>query len=148
MRLSDLPLWATWAITSFVTLIVTAILAFTKTGRSLIGRCPDDTLDLTIHLTRDETVRVITEATPGSGYRVDVVSRNGDCVVLADGPNFFSWGFFYPIYLAPVGDGDTRIRIGIKSRLFQDRLTNPIRASRRERVHRWILDVFSTQAAV
>ncbi len=51
-------------------------------------------------------------------YRVDDADDAAKIVVLSSPVTLFSWGFFYPVHIAPIGTG-SRIVVGCSSKLFQ-----------------------------
>jgi len=57
-------------------------------------------------------------ANPGQFSLEDSDAASG-ALVLATGPTFATWGFFYPIVIAPSGADGCQITVGIKSRLIQ-----------------------------
>lgn len=54
----------------------------------------------------------------GPPYTVDDADDRAKIVVLSSPVTLFSWGFFYPVYITPMGEG-SRIIIGCSSKLFQ-----------------------------
>jgi hypothetical protein len=54
----------------------------------------------------------------GHPYKVDDRDPNTHALVLSSPVTFFSWGFFYPVFLHAEGTG-TRIQIGVHSKLIQ-----------------------------
>src|SRR5262249_40151673 len=54
----------------------------------------------------------------GHPYKVDDRDPNTHTLVLSSPVTFFSWGFFYPVFLHAEGTG-TRIQIGVHSKLIQ-----------------------------
>jgi hypothetical protein len=67
-----------------------------------------------------------------SDYRIATVIADRNVLILSDRPSVLSFGFFYPIYLSPMGGNGTLVEVGIKSRLLQDNFGNPIRHSKHD----------------
>ena len=54
----------------------------------------------------------------GHPFKVDDADASSNILVLSSPVTFFSWGFLYPVFITPEGNG-SRILIGIGSKLFQ-----------------------------
>lgn len=54
----------------------------------------------------------------GAPYTVDDADDAAKIVVLSSPVTLFSWGFFYPVYISPIGEG-SRIVVGCSSKLLQ-----------------------------
>jgi hypothetical protein len=54
----------------------------------------------------------------GGRFKVDDADPSARILVLSTNPSFATWGFFYPVFIHPAGNG-SRIEIGIHSRFIQ-----------------------------
>lgn len=54
----------------------------------------------------------------GAPYKVDDSDEKAGILVLSSPVTLFSWGFFYPVYITPMGP-HSRITVGCSSKLIQ-----------------------------
>ena len=52
-------------------------------------------------------------------FKVDDADAASNILVLSSPVTFFSWGFIYPVFITPSGNGGSRILVGCGSKLFQ-----------------------------
>lgn len=107
-------------IISAILLITLFFFAFSasRKGSSAVREKPKLIQSFTTNKTPASVLKSIIIFGQQSGYRVEFLDDNEKTIVLGDSPSFFSWGFFYPIYLTD-REGQTLVEVGIKSKLWQ-----------------------------
>ncbi len=78
---------------------------------------PQKRVTLTAHLAPAAIIKTLTDALPFSGYKLEEASE--DFIRVSDAASATSWGFYYPIYLKPLGTRETELEIGIQSKAMQ-----------------------------
>lgn len=63
-----------------------------------------------------EVFRIIETVGPGDSVRLGRSDPGRGRVILHDGLSWTSFGFYYPVDIAPGEDGQTRVTVGIKSK--------------------------------
>lgn len=67
----------------------------------------------------EETLASIIYFAQASGYKISNLDEIENRVVLEESISFWSWGFFYPVFISKQSDGHTSISVGIKSKFIQ-----------------------------
>lgn len=102
---------------SFV--IIVTFIASMRKGTSV---CKTKPFQLYSHITNLDVanlINIIADFASKFGYKIDYFDESTGRIILSDSTNYTSYGFFYPIYLSKLKDGDIKIEIGIKSKLHQ-----------------------------
>lgn len=63
-----------------------------------------------------EVFRIVENAGPGDSYRLGRSDAGRGRVILQDGLSWTSFGFYYPVDIAPGAGGQTQVTVGIKSK--------------------------------
>lgn len=67
----------------------------------------------------EEVLKIVSELPGYSKYKLEDVNAGLGRVIMSEAPTATTWGFFYPVYVSKVEDGNTLVEVGIKSRLVQ-----------------------------
>jgi hypothetical protein len=63
-----------------------------------------------------DVFRIVENVGPSDSYKLGRADSGRSRVILHDGLSWTSFGFFYPVDIAPGADGQTRVTVGIKSK--------------------------------
>jgi hypothetical protein len=64
----------------------------------------------------DQVFRIVENVGPSDSYKLGRADSGRSRVILHDGLTWTSFGFFYPVDIAPGADGKTQVTVGIKSK--------------------------------
>lgn len=63
-----------------------------------------------------DVFRIVENVGPSDSYRLGRADSGRGRVILHDGLTWTSFGFYYPVDIAPGADGQTQVTVGIKSK--------------------------------
>jgi hypothetical protein len=63
-----------------------------------------------------DVFRIVENVGPSDSYRLGRADSGRGRVILQDGLSWTSFGFYYPVDIAPGADGQTQVTVGIKSK--------------------------------
>jgi hypothetical protein len=63
-----------------------------------------------------EVFRIVENVGPGDSFKLGRADSGRSRVILHDGLTWTSFGFYYPVDIAPGADGQTQVTVGIKSK--------------------------------
>ena len=76
----------------------------------------DRKVTFTTGVPADEVFRTVENVGPSDSYKLGRADSGRGRVILQDGLSWTSFGFYYPVDIAPGADGQTRVTVGIKSK--------------------------------
>ncbi|HEY0254456.1 MAG TPA: hypothetical protein VGC41_23170 [Kofleriaceae bacterium] len=106
----------TFWVVFLIAIVLGYVIAFTRKGRTSMAM-PGRKQDIYTPASPDEVFDLVKRMS--GTYKVDDADPNSKIIVLSSSVSFFSWGFLYPVFIAPDGRGGTQITIGCTSKLVQ-----------------------------
>jgi hypothetical protein len=107
-------------VTGFITALVVLAIIYGWTALQPIpaidANFGDRKLSFATAVPPDEVFRIVENVGPGDSYKLGRKDAARGRVLLHDGLTMSSYGYYYPVDIAPGADGQTQVTVGIKSK--------------------------------
>jgi len=90
-----------------------------------------------------EVFRIVETVGPSDSVKLGRSDAGRGRVILQDGLSWTSFGFYYPVDIAPVADGQTQVTVGIKSKYPLQ--FGPLVKAQQEKANRKIADYLKSR---
>lgn len=95
------------------------IVALTRKASDAVRNKPRNVRALITTLAPYDVYNRLLQVALAAGYKIEDITPDSSRITLGTSLTFFSYGFFYPIYLYSLPNGGTMLEVGIVSRSFQ-----------------------------
>lgn len=99
-----------------IALGVMYVVAFTRRGSTRMAM-PGRKQDIYSNASPAEVFAAIKRVPPP--FKIDDLDEQNKIICISSPVSFGSWGFFYPVFIAPAANGGSQITIGCTSKIFQ-----------------------------